>query len=62
MPPDQRYAPAGMCAHVVASALGPIRQITFAPNGDLFGVTATGAIKLFRDADGDGFFQAAEIT
>lgn len=62
VPPDQRYAPAGMCAHVVASALGPIRQITFAPNGDLFGVTATGAIKLFRDADGDGFFQAAEIT
>ena len=42
LPADQHYAPAGMCANVVASALGAIRQLTFAPNGDLFGVTAGG--------------------
>jgi glucose/arabinose dehydrogenase len=62
LPADQHFVPAGMCAHVVASALGAIRQITFAPNGDLFGVTAGGSIKLFRDADGDGFFQLNEIS
>ena len=62
LPADQHFTPAGMCANVVASALGAIRQITFAPNGDLFGVTANGAIKRFHDDDGDGFFQASEIS
>jgi glucose/arabinose dehydrogenase len=62
LPVDQAYVPAGMCASVVASALGAIRQLTFAPNGDLFGVTSSGAIKRFRDTDDDGFFQLAEIT
>jgi len=62
LPVDQHHVPGGMCASVVASALGAIRQLTFAPNGDLFGVTAGGAIKRFRDADGDGFFQLGEIS
>jgi glucose/arabinose dehydrogenase len=62
LPADQAHVPAGMCASVVAAAVGGIRQITFAPNGDLFGVTNSGAIKRFRDADGDGFFQPGEIT
>jgi glucose/arabinose dehydrogenase len=62
LPVDQHFVPAGMCAHVVASALGAIRQLTFAPNGDLFGVTASGSIRRFRDVDGDGFFQLGEIT
>jgi glucose/arabinose dehydrogenase len=60
LPPDQHYAPSGMCASVVAASLGAIRQITFAPNGDLFGVTASGSIKRFHDDD--GFFQPSEIA
>lgn len=62
LPPDQRFVPAGMCAHVVAWGLGGLRQITFAPNGDLLGVTAGSRIIRFRDDDGDGFFQENEIT
>ena len=62
LPTGQFYAPAGMCAHVVAASVGALRQITFAPNGDLFGVTASGSIKRFHDDDGDGFFQAGEIA
>lgn len=62
LPADQHFVPAGMCASVVASGLGAIRQLTFAPNGDMFGVTAGGEIKRFRDADGDGFYQPGEIS
>jgi glucose/arabinose dehydrogenase len=62
LPNDQHFNAAGLCANVVASGLGAIRQITFAPNGDLFGVTAGGSIKRFHDDDGDGFFQANEIA
>ena len=62
LPADQHFVTAGMCARVVASALGAMRQLTFAPNGDLFGVTASGRIQRFRDADGDGFFQLGEIS
>ena len=60
--PDQHYVPAGMCARVVAKNLGTLRQITFASNGDLVGVLAGGAIKVFHDANGDGVFDAGEIT
>src|SRR5262245_41887999 len=36
VPPDQAYVPAGLCARVVASNVtGGLRQIAFAPNGDL---------------------------
>ena len=62
LPDGQHYKPTGMCAHVVASGLGSLRQITFAPNGDLFGVTANGSIKRLHDDDGDGFFQPGEIA
>ena len=62
LPADQHFVPAGMCARAVASGLGAIRQITFAPNGDLFAVTASGSIKRLRDADGDGFFRLEEIS
>lgn len=62
LPADQHYVPAGLCASLVATNLKAFRQITFAPNGDLFGVDASGAIKRLRDEDGDGFFQAGEIT
>ncbi len=47
---------------MVASKQGELRQITFAPNGDLFGVTIAGAIRRYRDANHDGVFSADEIA
>ena len=51
-----------MCARQIASGQGELRQITFSSNGDLWGVNAAGQIKRFRDANGDGVFQTAEIV
>jgi glucose/arabinose dehydrogenase len=62
LPTDQHYVPAGMCARLVAENVGSLRQITFAPDGDLFGVTSGGSIRLLHDADGNGTFEASEIT
>ena len=62
LPADQHYVPAGLCARVVATGILSQRQLTFAPNGDLFAVSRSGTIRLLRDADGDGVFQASEIT
>jgi glucose/arabinose dehydrogenase len=50
----------GMCATVVGESMGPIRQLTFAPNGDLF-VTTSALILLLNDANGDGFYTKDEI-
>jgi glucose/arabinose dehydrogenase len=60
IPTSSAYFPPGWCASVVASDLGTIRQLSFAPNGDLFGVTTDGTIDLFHDDNGDGVFQTAE--
>jgi glucose/arabinose dehydrogenase len=52
--------PEGFCATVVASQLGPVRQLTVAPNGDLYAALSgkpgdnTGGVLAFRDKDGDG--------
>lgn len=52
--------PEGFCATVVASQLGPVRQLAVAPNGDLYAALSgkpgdnTGGILAFRDKDGDG--------
>ncbi len=61
LPPSQVFVAPGMCASVVASQQGELRQITFAPNGDLFGVTIPGAIRRFRDANDNGQFEPNEI-
>ncbi len=47
-----------MCLQQFASGLGHVRQISFAPNGDLF--VNNGAIVALWDADGDGMAGAAE--
>jgi glucose/arabinose dehydrogenase len=62
LPTAEHYVAPGLCARVVAANVGRVRQLTFAPNGDLFSVTSGGEILRFVDADGDGFFQAKEIT
>ena len=51
-----------MCARTIATGQGELRQLTFSSNGDLWGVIAKGQIKRFRDANGDGVFQTAEIV
>jgi glucose/arabinose dehydrogenase len=48
--------PAGFCATVVASQVGPVRQIAVAPNGDLYAAVSDGdaGVVAFRDRDNDG--------
>jgi glucose/arabinose dehydrogenase len=52
--------PEGFCATVVASGLGPVRQLAVAPNGDLYAALSgkhddpAGGVLAFRDRDGDG--------
>ena len=63
LPEDQHFVAKGLCARLVAQKQGELRQLTFAPNGDLFGVTVQGAIRRYRDIDGDGAFAGpAEIV
>jgi len=60
LPTAQHHVPSGLCARVIASGLPGLRQLTFAPNGDLFG-TSSDRIWLLRDADGDGVFAREEV-
>jgi glucose/arabinose dehydrogenase len=52
--------PEGFCATVVASQLGPVRQLAVGPSGDVYAALSgkpgdnTGGILAFRDKDGDG--------
>lgn len=62
LPGDQHYVADGLCARVVAANQGELRQITFAPNGDLFGVTIGGSIRRYRDANANGVFEGNEIV
>lgn len=56
LPGDDAYVAPGLCARAVATGQGRLRQLGFAPNGDLFGVTVDGEIRRYRDVDGDGAF------
>jgi glucose/arabinose dehydrogenase len=62
LPTDQHYVPMGMCARLVASGVSGVRQLEFAPNGDLFAQASSGRVIRMRDGDGDGYFQATEIV
>jgi glucose/arabinose dehydrogenase len=52
--------PEGFCATMVASNLGPVRELAVAPNGDLYAALSgksddgTGGVLAFRDQDADG--------
>jgi glucose/arabinose dehydrogenase len=52
--------PEGFCATVVASQLGPVRQLAVRPNGDVYAALSgkvgdgTGGVLAFRDRNGDG--------
>jgi glucose/arabinose dehydrogenase len=61
VPADQAYVPQGMCTSLVAT-VGGLRQIGFAPNGDLFGTSNDGTIHVLHDANGDGVFQSGEVS
>src|SRR5690349_6686488 len=58
LPPDRHFVAEGLCARIVAYEQGELRGLTFAPNGDLLGVTTAGEIRRYRDLDGDGLFGA----
>lgn len=60
LPAAQHFVAKDACARLVESSLYNFRQITFAPNGDLFGVDYGGDIVLMRDEDGDGYFSSTE--
>jgi glucose/arabinose dehydrogenase len=62
LPSSQHYVPQGLCARLVASNLSDLRAITFAPDGELFGVTKGGKILRLFDSDGDGFFEPSEVA
>jgi glucose/arabinose dehydrogenase len=48
--------PPGACATLVASNVGPVRQLAVAPNGDLFAAIGSGSrgVLVLRDTNGDG--------
>jgi glucose/arabinose dehydrogenase len=49
--------PRGSCATIVASGIGAVRQLTVAPNGDLYAAIAdggSGGVLALRDTNGDG--------
>jgi glucose/arabinose dehydrogenase len=51
---DGLVLPAGFQAVVVAENLKPLRNMTVAPNGDIYVKTAKAGIYALRDTDGDG--------
>ncbi|MDF2692094.1 MAG: L-sorbosone dehydrogenase [Labilithrix sp.] len=61
LPDAEHFVASGLCARLVSASIPKIRQIMFAPNGDLFGQSDNGKIWLYRDDDEDGFFTKAEI-
>src|SRR4051812_7327014 len=61
LPEEVHYVPPGFCARSVASGISYVRQLTFAPNGDLFATNYLGRVWLLRDDDGDGVFSKAEV-
>ncbi len=60
LPANEHYVAPGMCARLVGRGQGQLRQITFAPNGDLFGTIVGGNIRRYRDVNGDGVYDTHE--
>ncbi len=61
LPEDKHFVASGLCARLASTGVSGLRQITFTPNGDMFGQSSGGKIFLFRDEDEDGFFAKNEI-
>ena len=56
---DSSYVAPGLCVRAVANDQGPVRQLTFAPNGDLLAARADGSILRYRDLNDDGIFEGS---
>ncbi len=56
LPADHAFVADGLCVRAVAENQGKLRQLTFASNGDLIGVTSSGRILRYRDSNEDGMF------
>jgi glucose/arabinose dehydrogenase len=61
LPESDHYVAEGLCARVVAKHQGRLRQISFASNGVMFGVTTDGSIRRYADRNNDGVFEGDEI-
>ena len=59
LPDGEFYVAPDLCVRAVAAGQGKLRQITFASNGDLIGVTTPGDIVRYRDVNEDGMFSGA---
>jgi glucose/arabinose dehydrogenase len=60
LPDGQYYVQPGLCVRAVANQQSSTRQITFAPNGDLIAVRASGEIVRYRDLNKNGFFETGD--
>jgi len=58
IPDDVHVAPSDVCVRAVATKQEKLRQIAFAQNGDLYGVTQEGIIRRYRDLNGNGSFES----
>jgi glucose/arabinose dehydrogenase len=56
LPQAEHFVASGLCVRAVSNKQGELRQIMFAPNGDLIGVRVSGSIVRYRDLNGDGVF------
>lgn len=56
IPAEQHFVADGLCAGAVATDQGELRQLFFAGNGDLFGVSTSGSIRRYRDSNKNGIF------
>jgi glucose/arabinose dehydrogenase len=62
LPMTAHYVPMGLCARAVGTFGGGMRQISFASNGDMYGVTSGGNIRMWHDANNDGVMQGTEVV
>src|ERR1051326_2108231 len=58
----EKHVPPRMCVRMVGTCGSGMRQITFASNGDLYGTTAGGSIRMWHDANSDGVMQNTEVV
>lgn len=61
LPGDTTYVAGDLCARAVGN-FPHLRQITFSPDGALYGATSDGKLVRMKDDDGDGAFSGAETS
>jgi glucose/arabinose dehydrogenase len=62
IPDMAHYTPMGLCARALGTFAGGMRQIMFTSNGDLYGVTSGGSIRMWHDANMNGVIDMGEVS